>query len=144
MLTIDEYIAKMKKADKIDELDYLKQSENMTAVIKYVMTYFNEYLTLETCDAEAIKMKHKRDKLEQEIESKYPKSKEFILDFYLQQRIGIHKEVKKWLEELDYYPFFYSADDFSSAAGDFCADYKLKSGSMNEYRSDIQILMAEI
>jgi hypothetical protein len=32
----------------------------MAAVIKYVMNYFNEYLTLETCDAEAIKMKHKR------------------------------------------------------------------------------------
>lgn len=144
MLTIDEYIAKMKKADKMDEFDYLKQSENMAAVIKYVMTYFNEYMTLETCDAEAIKMKHKRDKLEQEIESKYPKSKEFILDFYLRQRIGIHKEVKKWLEELDYYPFFYSEDDFSSAASDFCADYKLKSGSMDEYRSDIQTLMAEI
>ena len=45
MLTIDEYIAKMKKADKIDEFDLLKQSENMTAVIKYVMSYFNEYLT---------------------------------------------------------------------------------------------------
>ncbi len=144
MLTIDEYIAKMKKADKMDEFDYLKQSDNMAAVIKYVMAYFNEYLTLQTCDAEAIKMKHKRDKLEQEIESKYPKSKEFILDFYLQQRIGIHKEVKKWLEDLHYYPFFYSEDDFTSAAGDFCADYKLKSGSMNEYRSDIQALMAEI
>jgi len=144
MLTIDEYIAKMKKADKMDEFDYLKQSENMAAVIKYVMTYFNEYLTLETCDAEAIKMKHKRDKLEQEIENKYPKSKEFILDFYMQQRIGIHKEVKKWLEDLSYYPFFYSEDDFSSAAVDFCSGYKLKNGNMNEYRSNIQVLMAEI
>ena len=98
MLTIDEYIAKMKRADKMDEFDYLKQSENMAAVIKYVMTYFNEYLTLETCDAEAIKLKHKRDKLEQEIESKYPKSKDFILNFHLQNRIGIHKEVKNGLK----------------------------------------------
>ncbi len=28
MLTIDEYIAKMKKADKLNEFDYLKLSEN--------------------------------------------------------------------------------------------------------------------
>ncbi|MFX4263144.1 hypothetical protein ACOBQJ_13230 [Pelotomaculum propionicicum] len=144
MLTIDEYIAKMKRADKMDEFDYLKQSENMAAVIKYVMTYFNEYLTLETCDAEAIKMKHKMDKMEEEIESKYPKSKEFILNFYLQHRIGIHKELKKWLEGLSYFTFFYSEDDFSSAADNFCAGYKLKNASMNEYNTNIKILAAEI
>ncbi len=144
MLTIDEYIAKMKRADKMDEFDYLKQSENMAAVIKYVMTYFNEYLTLETCDAEMIKLKHKMDKLEGEIESKYPRSKEFILNFYLQYRIGIHKEVKKWLEGILYFPFFHTEDDFSSAADDFCTGYKLKNAIMNEYRSNIQILIAEI
>ena len=144
MMTIDEYIAKMKRAGKMDEFDYLKQSENMAAVIKYVMTYFNEYLTLETCDAEAIKMKHKMDKLDEEIESKYPKSKNFIINFYMQHRIGIHKEVKKWLEGLSYFPFFYSEDDFSSAADDFCAGYKLKNASMDEYRSNIKTLIAEI
>jgi hypothetical protein len=77
MLTVDEYIAKMKKADKLDEFDYLKISENMSAVMKYVMAYFNEYLTMETCDAEEIKFKHAVDKLQEEIEQKYPKSKEF-------------------------------------------------------------------
>mgnify|MGYP001338131368 CR=1 FL=1 len=144
MLTIDEYIAKMKRADKMDEFDYLKQSENMAAVIKYVMTYFNEYLTLETCDAEAIKMKHKMDKLEEEIESKFPSSKEFVVNFFLHHRIGIHKEVKKWLEGVPYFPFFHTEEDFSSAANNFCAGYKLKNGSINEYRSNIKTLIAEI
>jgi hypothetical protein len=128
----------------MDEFDYLRQSENMSAVIKYVMTYFNEYLTLDTCDAENIKIKHKRDKLAEEIESKYPKSKDFILNYYLQNGIGIHREVKRWLEDVPYFPFYYSDDDFSSAAHDFYSGYKLKTVNMNEYHDGIQALMAEI
>ena len=144
MQTIDEYIAKMKRADKMDEFDYLKKSENMSAVINYVMAYFNDYLTLDTCDAENIKMKHKRDKLEIEIENRYPKSKEFILNYYLQNGIGIHKEVKKWLEQLPYFAFYQSEEDFFSAAQEFCAGYRLKTENMEEYLGGIQALMAEI
>jgi len=112
MLTIDEYIAKMKKSDKLDEFDYLKQSENMTAVIKYVMSYFNEYLSMESCDAEVIKLKHAADKLEEETATKYPKSKDFILDFYLQHKIRINKEVGKWLDHIPYFKFFIRSRTF--------------------------------
>lgn len=144
MLTIDEYIAKMKKSDKLDEFDYSKQSENMSAVMKYVMAYFNEYLSMETCDAEATKLKHIADKLEEETATKYPQSKEFILNFYLQHRIRIHKEVDKWLDHIPYFLFSYSEQDFSSLANDFCAGYKLKGVDMHEYRKDVAILIAEI
>lgn len=144
VLTIDEYIAKMKRADKLDEFDYLKQPENMSAVMKYVMSYFNEYLSMETCDAETIKVKRTADKLEEEVKARYPKSKEFILRFYLQYRIAILKELNKWLEDIPYYEFFYSEQDFSSAAQDFCTSYKLKDAKMEEYESDIKTLIAEI
>lgn len=144
MLTIDEYIAKMKKADKLDEFDYLKISENMSAVMKYVMSYFNEYLTMETCDAEEIKFKHAADKLQEEIAEKYPKSKEFILNFYLQHRIRIDKELEKWVGDVPYFPFFYSNDDFSSLADGFCSSYKLKGAEMAAYKNQTAIVISEI
>lgn len=144
MMTIDEYIAKMKKADKLDEFDYLKQSENMAAVMKYVMAFFNEYLTMETCDAEIIKQKHTMDKLEEEIKNRYPKSKDFILNFYLQYKIKIDKEIEKWTENIPYFPFFYCEEDFSFAAKSFSTRYKLKEANMEEYKSEITTLMAEI
>lgn len=144
MLTIDEYIAKMKKADKLNEFDYLKISENLSAVMKYVMSYFNEYLTMETCDAEEIKFKHAADKLQEEIERRYPKSKEFILCFYLQHRIRIHKELEKWANDIQYFTFFYSDDDFSSLAKEFCTSYKLNGANMNKYCNETAILLTEI
>lgn len=144
MLTIDEYIAKKKKADKLDEFDYLKISENMSAVMKYVMSYFNEYLTMETCDAEEIKFKHATDKLQEEIAQKYPKSKEFIINFYLQHRIRIHKELEKWVRDIPYFSFFYSDYDFNSLAKDFCTSYKLSGDNMNQYCNETAILISEI
>jgi len=144
MLTIDEYIAKMKKSDKLNEFDYLKQSENMTTVMKYVMSYFNEYLTMETCDAETIKLKHAMDKLEEEVGNRYPKSKDFILNFYLQYKIRLYKEIDKWLESIPYFALCYTEQDFSSAAKSFCTTYKLKGANMEEYENDITMLNAEI
>lgn len=144
MLTIDEYIAKMKKADKMDEFDFLKQSENMAAVMKYVMSYFNEYLTMETCDAEIIKQKHSMDKLGEEIQNRYPESKDFILNFYIQYKIRIHKEIEKGIENIPYFSFFYCEEDFSSAARSFCSSYKFKGANMEEYEREITTLIAEI
>lgn len=144
ILTIDEYIAKMKRADKIDELDYSKQPENMSAIMKHVMAYFTEYLNMENCDTEMIKFKHATDKLEDEVEKKYPKSKEFILNFYRQNRLRISKELEKWVEDVEYFPFYYSDEDFSSLAVEFCSDYKLKGADMSEFSKDVATLMAEI
>lgn len=144
MLSIDEYIAKMKRADKIDEFDYSKQPENMSAVMKYVMAYFTEYLNMETCDTEMIKFKHATDKLEEEVEKKYPKSKNFILNFYVQNKIRISKELEKWVEGVEYFPFYYSDEDFSCLAAEFCSDYKLKGVDMSVFCSDVTTLIAEI
>lgn len=144
MLTIEEYIGKMKRANKIDEFDYSKQSENMTAVMKYVMSYFNEYLTMEICDAEGIKLKQTVDKLEKEISNKYPESKDFILDFYLKHKFRIYRAVDNWLSELPCFDFYFSDQDFSSLADSFCTSYKLKDVDLNQYNKDIARLMAEI
>lgn len=144
MLSIDEYVAKMKKADKLNEFDYLKLSENMSAVMKYVMSYFNEYLTMETCDAEEIKFKHAVDKLQEEISGQYPRSKDFIINFYLQHRIRIHKELEKWVKDVPYFEFFYSEDDFNSLADGFCRSFKLSGTNATVYSKDVGILISEI
>lgn len=56
MLTIEQYISQMKKKDKLDEFNFQNHAENMTAVIKYVMDYFNNYLNPEAYDYENIKV----------------------------------------------------------------------------------------
>ncbi len=144
MLTIEEYIAKMKRANKLDEFDYVKISENMSSVMKYVMSYFNEYLTMETCDVEEIKHRHAADKLEQEAAERFPNSKSFVVEFYLSNKIRIDKLVDNWMKKLQYLELYYSEDDFASLADEYCRSTKIAGVDMQVYKDSIKILMAEI
>ena len=144
VLTIEEYIAKMKRADKLDEFDYIKISENMSSVMKYVMSYFNEYLTMETCDVEEIKHRHAADKLEQEVSERFPNSKSFIVESYLSNKIRIDKLVDNWMKTLQYLELYYSEDDFASLADEYCNRTKIAGVDMQVYKDSIKILMAEI
>ena len=44
MLKLEEYIAKRKKEDGMDEFDKSKRSENTKMAVNYVFEYFNNYL----------------------------------------------------------------------------------------------------
>jgi hypothetical protein len=54
MFTVEQYISKIKKKDKLDEFNFQNRTENMTTVIKYVMDYFYNYLNPEAYDYENI------------------------------------------------------------------------------------------
>lgn len=63
MFKVEEYIAKRKKEDKIDEFDFKKHSEEMASIIKYVTDYFNNYLNLEDYDYEMAKTQQTVNKI---------------------------------------------------------------------------------
>ncbi|WP_346427626.1 hypothetical protein [Gracilibacillus sp. YIM 98692] len=46
MLTIEEYVARRKKEDKIDEFNVEERNENMRLCVNYVFEYFNNYLNI--------------------------------------------------------------------------------------------------
>lgn len=46
MLTIKQYISQMKKMEKVDEFNFKNHEENMAAVMKCVVEYFNTYLNI--------------------------------------------------------------------------------------------------
>ena len=46
MLKLEEYIAKRKKEDGMDEFDKSKRSENTKMAVNYVFEYFNQYIDI--------------------------------------------------------------------------------------------------
>lgn len=102
MLTIEQYISQMKKKDKLDEFNFTNHAENMTAVLKYVMDYFNNYLNPEAYDYEKIKIEQTASKIEQEIENSFPNSKGFIIDYYKKYKTRIDRNLKSWMKDLKY------------------------------------------
>lgn len=46
MLSIEEYIARRKKEDRLNELDIEKRIENIRTIVNYVFEYFDNYLNM--------------------------------------------------------------------------------------------------
>jgi hypothetical protein len=106
MITVEQYITKMKKKDKLDEFDFKNHAENMSTVLKYVMDYFNDYLNPEEYDYENIKTEQSVLKIAQEIEKAFPRSKDFIIEYYKKTRSRIDRLLKSWMYERKYVHFF--------------------------------------
>lgn len=144
MLTVEQYISQMKKKDKLDEFNFQNHAENMTTVIKYVMDYFNTYLNPETYDYENIKVELTLLKIDQEIGSSYPKSKDFILRYYKEYKSRIDKTLKNYISDLKYYNLFYSKEDYESTVDAFCSSSKVKGTGVENYKEDLVVLAQEI
>lgn len=144
MLTVEEYIAQMKKKDKLDEFDFKKHAENMASVMKYVVEYFNTYLNPEEYDYEAIKLEQAAAKVEREIGDTLPQSKVFIVDYYKKYKMRIDRSLKSHLKSLEYIELFFSMDDFESAVDQFCSDRKMQEIGVAQYKNELLVLAQEI
>lgn len=50
MLTIEEYIARRKKEDNLNELNRDERNENTKICVNYVFDYFHDYLAVDDLD----------------------------------------------------------------------------------------------
>ena len=142
MLTIENYIASRKKKDKLDEFDFQKHSENMGAVIQYVMEYFNEYLNLEDYSYEQVKTQQVIDKFKEGIIENFPTTYEFIISYYWSNKKRVDKLVSKAYEEIEDIEIFYLPEDDRKVAEYVCKN-KLKVVATEELLSNIAIMSKE-
>ncbi|AOT71828.1 hypothetical protein [Geosporobacter ferrireducens] len=134
----------MKKKDKLDEFNFKNHAENMTTIIKYVMEYFNNYLNPEAYDYEKIKIEQTAIKIEQEIGSTFPKSKNFVVEYYKKCKARIDRILKSWLKDLKYFQLFYCTEDYVNVVNGFCDSAKMRGTGIEQYKDKLIILVQEI
>ncbi|MGE7054379.1 hypothetical protein ACQKLN_22220 [Paenibacillus glucanolyticus] len=134
----------MKKKDNLDEFNFKNHSENMSAVLKYVMDYFNHYLNPEEYDYENIKTEQSALKIFQEIEGFFPESKDFVIQYYKKTKSRIDRLLKSWMYERKYVHLIYSAEDYEDTIHKFCSSTKMKGTEIEQYRDQLIILAKEI
>lgn len=116
MLKLEEYIVKRKKEDKIDEFDFKRHSENMASIITYVTDYFNNYLNLEDYDYERVKTQQIVDKIKSSVEKKYAETHDYIISYYLENKVRLDKYLAKAYEDMEDSELFYIEEDYNKVA----------------------------
>ncbi|MHC1762550.1 MAG: hypothetical protein AB9917_24115 [Negativicutes bacterium] len=144
MLTIEQYIAQMKKKDNLDEFNFMNHAENLATVMKYVVEYFNTYLNPEQYNYEAIKLDQAAAKVEKEISETLPESKEFVINYYKKHQTRVDRMLKGQLKSFIYHDLFYSDEDFEQVVDDFCNDRKKQDPEIFQNKEDLMVLVREI
>lgn len=144
MLTVEQYITQMKKKEKLDEFDFKKHAENMAAVMKWVVEYFNTYLNPEEYNYEVIKLEQSTVKVEKEIADTLPRSKDFIIEYYKRYKSRIDRTLKSHLKNYEYMELFFSRDDFEDVVNAFCEDRKMQDTGLAEHKEELVILAQEL
>lgn len=66
MLSIEEYIARRKKEDRLDEYDLNQRADNLKYCVNYVLEYFNNYLNITEAEEKTALKEDKLDKYSQQ------------------------------------------------------------------------------
>lgn len=110
MLTIDAYIKKRKKEDRLNEFSFEQKSQNIQKCVEYIFTYFNEYLNLREDNEKQIQLDGKVKKYKTRLKKSGYSSEcvEWAVENYRENRKKIDNYIKKRIKER---PDFYFCNE---------------------------------
>lgn len=109
LLTIEEYIARRKREDKLNEFSIDERSENMRLCVNYVFEYFNNYLNITEAEEKTALKDDKVNKFQQQLRDYDSDIIKWLTGIYSEHVKQIHKSIGNILKENEFF-FLYSSD----------------------------------
>ncbi len=112
MLTIDEYIAKRKQEDQINEFDMSKRSDNTQACVSYVFEYFNNYLDITEIDSRNALDLERINRLQKLIDEYDGDVQKWLLQMYADHGHYLHRLLRGIIDEDELFLLYSSESEF--------------------------------
>ncbi len=109
LLTIEEYIARRKKEDNIDEFNIDERNENIRVCVNYVFEYFSNYLNISEAEEKTALKDEKVDKYRKQLKEYDPEIIEWLTSVYSEYGKQINKNIGNILKEDEFF-FLYNLD----------------------------------
>lgn len=118
MLTIEEYIARRKKEDKLNEFDLDVRTQNMKICVDYVFEYFNNYLNTTEAEEKTVLHSEKLEKYRKQLLDYEPEVRNWAVSMYDKYGKQVHRYIGNMLKENELF-FLYNTDsEFRSISYD--------------------------
>ncbi len=118
MLSLEEYIAKRKKEDKIDEFNIKEKPENMRVCVNYVFEYFNNYINISEAEKRTVLENEAIDKYRKQLRDYDEEVREWLVSIYSEYNKKIKLSITSILKK-DYFFYLYNSDkEFRSLSYD--------------------------
>lgn len=109
MLSIEEYIARRKREDKIDEFDINARNENMRVCVNYTFEYFNNYLNITEAEERTVLKNEKLDKYRQQLSEYDGEIVEWLVGVFSEYGKYVDKQIGNILKKDEFF-FLYNSD----------------------------------
>jgi len=118
VLSLEEYIARRKKEDRINEFNTDDRNENMRVCVNYVFEYFNNYLNITDAEEKTVLKDEKVDKYRQKLKEYDQEVKAWLVGIYSEYGRQMNLSIGKLLKEDDFFFLYDSDKEFRSLSYD--------------------------
>jgi len=118
MLSIEEYIARRKKEDKLNEFDLDARAQNIKNFVDYVFEYFNNYLNITEAEEKTVLHNEKLEKYRKQFWDYEPEVREWIVSIYSEYGKQMHRHIKNILKENELFYLYDTDSEFRSVSYD--------------------------
>lgn len=124
MLKLEEYIAKRKKEDLLNEFNKDKKDENLKICVNYIFEYFNNYLNISDLEERTILKDEKLEKYRIQLENYEPEIQEWLVNVYSEYGNFLDKSIGRRIKNEEIYFFLLSEEsEFRSLSYECYAKY---------------------
>jgi len=118
VLTIEEYIARRKKEDKINEFNIDQRNENMRLCVNYVFEYFNNYLNITEAEERTVLKDEKLYKYSQQLKDYDEEVRDWLVGIYSEYGKQANRYIGNVLKEDEFFFIYDSDKEFRSLSYD--------------------------
>ncbi len=114
MLTIEDYIAKRKKEDRLNEYNLNDRMENIKTCINYVFEYYNQYLDITQMDEQTVLNNERLEKYRNNISHYDSEIQEWLVDIYDEHNKKLDRSIINLLKKDELFLLYSSDSEFRS------------------------------
>lgn len=117
-MSIEEYIAKRKREDKINEFDIEARLENMQICVNYIFEYFNQYLDINKMNEQTILQEERLLKFKNQLEMYDKDIQDWLVNIYDNYDKHIHRSIISFLKKEPLFLLYHTDEEFRSCSYD--------------------------
>lgn len=116
MLSLEEYISKRKKEDRINEFDIESKPQNMQTCMNYIFEYFNQYLDASKLDEKTVLNEERLEKYKKSLRDYEPELQDWLVRIFEDFDKQLNRSIISFLKKDDLFYLYNTEQEFRSVS----------------------------
>jgi hypothetical protein len=118
MLKLEEYIARRKREDNLNEFNVEARMDNMKICVNYVFEYFNQYLNIDEMEQKTFLNDERLVKFRKQVNQYEKDIQDWLVNIYDVHEKQIHRSIISFLKKEDLFLLYHTENEFRSCSYD--------------------------